>query len=56
MGHPPASVALSISLWSSHSGHMPDMAAQQDTGQARDRHLMGEDTKRKVPWQCSAKE
>lgn len=48
---------LSISLWSSCSGHTPDMAVPQDiVSQASGIHLMGEDTKRKVPWLCSAKE
>lgn len=52
---PPSFVGLSISLWSSCSSHTPDTAVQKDTDQASDMHLMGEDTKRKVPWLCSAK-
>lgn len=54
---PPAFGVLSISLCSSCSGHTPDMAVHAACVlQASGIHLMGEDTKRKVPWLCSAKE
>lgn len=51
-----ASVALSVSLWSSRSDSMPDVAAWQDTHRGDDLRLVGEDPGQERPRHCSAEE